>query len=95
MSHTTNLAALRIEPKRFTWGEVVTIHDIGRYSLVEFNSSDHRANEGAHRYSVYVDGEAIGHGYGSLDQALIAAIAWGNGHGASEAACAWKMLRKE
>jgi len=78
---TTNLEEIR-NGARFTWGRVVKIHDIGRYSFVEFYG---RAYENGHptgkleektSFHVYVDGKSQSNSCGSLESALILAIAF-------------------
>lgn len=74
-------------PERFTWGEVLRVHAIGDdYAIVEFtpnlaNNVKAADRDPSPQFSAFVrgargDGWDTGHSYRSLDQALIACIAW-------------------
>ncbi len=57
---TTDLPALR-KGARFTWGEIVKIHDVGRYTLVEYimrplGNASLPIEAKAPSFSCYVDG---------------------------------------
>lgn len=70
MERTTDLETIRKYPRRFTWGKVVQIHDIGPYAIVE--SED---DKGEHGFHVYVGGANTNRWELSLDAALLTAIA--------------------
>jgi hypothetical protein len=83
---TTDLNVIRERPNRFCWGKVTKIHDIGRYTLVEYMDNDGNIEPVFH---VYVDGADCSSGAESFDKGLILAIAIGNlGHGSSAHAMA-------
>jgi|SRR6478752_4867938 len=80
---TTDLEEVRKRPSRFTWGKVIGIHTIGRYTFVEYFG---RAYENGHptggdetkpSFHVYVDGRSTSQSAGSIESALILAIALG------------------
>jgi len=81
---TTELDALkRGEP--FTWGEVVAIHVVGPYAVVEHHPwmrTESRtvltgvADPHETEFHPYVDGQDCSQGFGSLEAALAAAIAY-------------------
>lgn len=76
---TLDLSVIRRLPNRYSWGSIVKIHDIGRYSIVE---SDDTFNRGPHvvverHYHCYVDGKEIGRAADNVDEALILCVAFG------------------
>ena len=73
---TTDLDVIRRTPSRFTWGRVVTIHDIGRYTLVEYVSQSSEKPPVVYFHS-YVDGKTTHSSHTSLESGLIYAIAVG------------------
>lgn len=82
---TTNLNIIRRAPRHFTWGEVVAVHDIGPYSLVEFHPHVFEDGRGtdkvdydATEFHGYVNGESISQSFGSLDAAMAGVIAYRN-----------------
>lgn len=70
MDRTTDLETIRKYPRRFTWGKVVQIHDVGPYAIVE--SDNDKAERSFH---VYVGGSDTHRSARSLDEALLTAIA--------------------
>lgn len=66
---TTDLEKVRKYPHRFTWGRVVQVLDLGPYSFVE-----HARDDGV-SYAVYVDGKDTHTSAGTLDGAILIAIA--------------------
>ena len=79
---TTDLNLLRLGDP-FTWGTLVKIHDIGRYSFVEYKAYEFIESQSTGKFeeqssfSVYVDGEATSSSCKSLEHALLYAIAYG------------------
>jgi hypothetical protein len=61
----------------YVWGKIVRFHDVGRYTLVEYVGKDAAGRE-VTRFSVYVDGRATHRSSGSLDRALVCALAIGH-----------------
>lgn len=80
---TTDLETIRTRPNRFTWGRVITIHDIGRYTLVEYVSQSHDKPSVVYFHS-YVDGKSTHSSQTSLESGLICAIAAGSIDDANE-----------
>ena len=68
METTTDLEVIRTNPKRYTWGRVVKIHDIGVYTFVEYE----RAGETS--FGIYVDGRCLSYSAGTLERAMVLAI---------------------
>jgi hypothetical protein len=88
---TTNLAAIHEEPDRFSWGRVRAIHDVGTFTIVEFNRRPLREGEAdtdpakglsadtaseAIRFYVYVEGRPTASSTDSFEEALILALAF-------------------
>jgi hypothetical protein len=73
---TTDLPILRSQPRRHTWGPVTKIHDVGRYSIVEYTCNSNGASNGETHFAVYVDGESLSQSTRSLESALLTAIAY-------------------
>jgi hypothetical protein len=74
---TSDLLAVRLAPRRFMWGTVVKIHDVGdRYTLVEYMYAPiSNGKETATMFHVYVDGHSTNCNSATLDGALLIAIA--------------------
>lgn len=67
-----------MDPTRFTWG-VIEIMDIGpRYTIISYVDEKGHESRGTTMYHVYVDGDDTRVGCGSLNAALIWAIARAN-----------------
>lgn len=84
--------AIEIE-RDFRWGEVITVHEVGPYVIVEYlpnrpgNAKDDW--EPLPNFSLFVDGYTTSHSYSSLDHALVAGVVWRNeetNHGVNAAA---------
>lgn len=81
---TTDLPIVRRNPSRFTWGRVEHIHDIGRFTFVEYRGRvyEHGCATGALKaktsFHIYVDAISTGSSVGSLESAMIYAIATAN-----------------
>lgn len=77
---TTDLDIIREQPSRFTWGRVEKIHDIGRYTIVEhMDYPAANANRDSERaFHVYVDGKSTSCGAGTIESALLLAVAHGH-----------------
>lgn len=77
---TTELEVIRREPKHFTWGEVVTITDVGAYTFVEFlpfvmHPREQRVSESDSQWYTYVNGKDLGASANNLEGAMVIAIA--------------------
>lgn len=75
---TTDLDVIRKTPSRFTWGKVTNIHDIGRYTLVEY--VDMKKGSSIYTitlYHTYVDGKSTHTSHTSLESGLVYAMAIG------------------
>lgn len=73
---STDLEEVRRSPGRFAWGRVVAFHEIGRYTLIEYQRlSDELDVKTA--FHVYVDGKSTSQSASSIESALIHAIALG------------------
>lgn len=68
---TTNIKAIK-SGEEFTWGEVVKIHEIGAYSVVEF--IDNARNKTL--FHPYVEERDLHHSFLTLDEAIINAVAF-------------------
>ena len=83
MERTTNLKELR-EGLGFTWGELLKIHEVDNYTIVEYSpwrkdgvrlltgQPDHTKTE----FSCYVDDRSLSRSTYSLDAALAECIAY-------------------
>ncbi len=82
MENTTDLKVIRVNPRRFTWGRIGQIHDIGYappegvspYTIVEYLPWGRLEADGAN-FHVYVDGKDQSVGSRSLEGAILIAIA--------------------
>lgn len=79
---TTDLNQLK-NGAPYTWGEVVTIHEIGEYAIVESIDWASKKTEimtgvigDTTKYHPYVNEQNTNHSYSSLDEAIIGAIAY-------------------
>jgi len=66
--------------KKYTWGNIVNVSEIGNYLIVEYKSivSDNYPNAGEYEeestFHPYVNGRDTNCSFGSLDNALIHAV---------------------
>lgn len=74
MDTTTDLEIIRNHPRRFTWGKIVKIHNIGPYTIVEYTDKSTKA----YHFHIYVDGKCTGTSTLTLDGALLSAIGRSN-----------------
>ena len=72
MNKTTDLESIRKDHSCFHWGEVVDIHDVGPYAIVEYN------RQGNVLFHVYVCEVSTHTSCETLDEALIYAISHRN-----------------
>jgi len=92
---TTELETIRKDPRRFTWGQVVQIHDLGRYTFVEYLKKNYEKEsefDDQPSFHVYVDGKTTNNSCDSLESAMVLAIARGkmepnSGGWMAQAAC--------
>jgi len=83
MERTTDLVLLK-EGHPFTWGEVIKIHEIGEYAIVEYRrwEADNvrilvgQADTDNVMFSCYIDGNSLSKSTDSLDSALANCIAY-------------------
>lgn len=79
---TTELAAVRGR-RKFTWGKVVAVHDIGRYTFVEYKSHAYENGdptgdlESVSSFHIYLDGQSTSNSAKSLESAMLHAVALG------------------
>lgn len=71
MNTTTDLEAIRKTPSLFTWGRINQIHDIGSYTIVEYE--DRTTKETS--FHVYVDGRSTHNSTGTIEGALLIGMA--------------------
>ncbi len=71
---TLALEVIRKHPRSFMWGTVLRVHDIGSYTLVEYEHRHAYKDEGV-QFHVYVDGKDTRMSETTLDNALLYAIA--------------------
>lgn len=74
---TTDITPIRTFPRRFSWGTVIQIHDVGpSYTIVEFLPirRGEEVTEQEHLFHVYVDGKDCCVSTTTLDGALILAM---------------------
>lgn len=58
--------------ERFGWlGRVITVHEIGRYSLVEYADK----KTGASRFGGVIDGEPTSHSYETIEHGMVGCVA--------------------
>jgi len=79
---TTNLEKLKNGAK-YTWGEVIAIHEIGEYAVIESyghefvnQCSTGRIDYSTKEYHGYLNGKAIGRSTHSMDSTLAECIAY-------------------
>lgn len=98
---TVDLNIIRQSPELFTWGAVIAIHTLGRYTFVEYNrdgmfGADHNISNS---WYVYVDEKKTNYSASSLEIAMVYAISYANMDGPNEAGwmttAAMKVLRRD
>jgi len=72
METTTDLDKLK-KGAKFTWGEVRSIHEVRDYGAVEYQAPESREGGGIY-YTSYLNGQALGHSFLTLEEALLDAI---------------------
>lgn len=80
-NRTTDLKDLK-NGAPYTWGELVSIHECGQYSIVEFHPWKRdkftvltgNQNVDERNFSPYIDDKNCNRSYDSLDAALVGAI---------------------
>ena len=84
---TTDLKTIRRSPKRFAWGKVIQILDVGPdYTIVVYDHEDKT------QYHPYVGGEDTCTSCDTLDEALIIAMAESHKVATGMARAAAKLL---
>jgi len=73
---TTDLEVLRKNKRRFMWGSIAGIHDLGEYTFVDYVSTS--TGTARRSFHVYVGGKDTHTSCDSLDEAMIYAVAWAN-----------------
>ena len=70
MERTTDLEVIRNHRGQFTWGTIQKVHDLGPYTIVEYeNRTDRQV-----LFHVYVDGKSTGNATTTLEGAILLAI---------------------
>lgn len=90
MTTTTNLDAVRANPKLFTWGAVEEIIDLGPYTIIRYKDRDGKA-----MHHIYVEGRDTSLGAHEFEAAAILAFAYaklGITEGPAMARAACKLL---
>lgn len=60
----------------FTWGHVVTVHEIGEYQIVEYREGPTNMSKGGNTmFHPYIDNKDTNCSCDTLDEALVKAIA--------------------
>jgi hypothetical protein len=81
--------------KKFVWGKIVQIHEVGHYQIVEHRAPSRSANFTL-LFHVYVDGRDASRAGKSLDEALALAIAYRHeGSNGRAGEYFMKMLRED
>lgn len=69
--------------RRFVWGPITFVHEVGPYQIVEYRRDMSNAgmvsmyaDHGTTYFHPYIDGKDTSHSYRSLDAALVGAIAY-------------------
>jgi len=82
MERTTNLDKVKAG-EQFTWGNVVRIHELGRYAIAEFHPWKAKGvqvfvgqESKETSFHTWVDGRDISCSWGTLEGAIAGAIAW-------------------
>lgn len=77
MKATTDLNKVK-QGQPFTWGEVIRIHTIGEYDIVEFYRWDEKgkADTTDISFHCYLNGKSVSQSWSSLDEALVGLIAY-------------------
>ena len=73
METTTDLHKVRYWHKKFTWGNPIKWHDIGRYTFLEYEEVMNGIKGKIH-FHIYIDGESQSHSEYTLEEAIITAI---------------------
>lgn len=80
-TNTTDLDLVRMQPNRFTWGKVEKIHDLGRYTFIEFTSRLQARNvtkgttlSPSVEFHIYVDGRETNQSASTIEGAMLTAI---------------------
>ena len=102
METTSNLNELKNGAK-FTWGDIITIHEIGEYAIIEhhpwktFGARVLEEDASMEKeFFCYINGKNIGRGTDSLDSALATCIAYKrDGINSSAAQYFMKMISQD
>ena len=102
MVGTTNLQELK-QGAEFTWGEVLTLYEVGEYDIVEYYPWEvegnivlsGKADYNKLRYHYYVGGRDTSHSTDTLDAALAGAIAYKHEGASSPAGVYFIRMLKE
>lgn len=85
MKRTTDLDKLLSNRNvwEYCWGEIIQFHHIGEYDIIEYypwwyeeGESTYESNRNLVHFAIYIDGKDIGEYAPSLDDAIVAAIAY-------------------
>lgn len=77
MKKTTDLSTIRAQPNLYTWGQIIRIHDLGKYAFVQhyWNYVDNKDSKES-SFSIYIDEKDIGRSCSSLESAMITAVSF-------------------
>jgi hypothetical protein len=88
MESTTDLKVLvgqivTHQPVLFTWGEFISLHEVGEYSIIEYHPWKQKGaslltGQPSEEISFhpYINGRSLSHSFKSLDEALVFCIAY-------------------
>ena len=79
---------LSLLSKKYVWGNLVAIHEIGNYLIVEYENEEEDEQgqdipgtyDGTNSFHPYVNGHDTNCSFRSLDNALIHAVSCNSGH---------------
>lgn len=81
--HTSKLDVIRHSPDLYTWGNIIKIHNIGDYSIVEYEGED---DGGGLSFAPYTNGKDLKISFATLEKALIYTIAYKHDEVSADAA---------
>jgi hypothetical protein len=92
-----------LKRERYTWGDIVEIHEIGNYIIVEYKAIkfdgcspvEPRSYEEKSTFHPYIDGDDQNESYDSLDHALAACICVNNGTNTRASMYFMKMVKND
>lgn len=88
MKHHTNIQRLRVDSGWFTWGAIVEIIEIGKFTLVRYNPWQRDGSQvltgepdfkNAEFYG-WIDDKPTHRSWGTIEEAMIGIVAFSKGH---------------